>query len=46
MQLETCQQSTLNSNSNRTERIAKQTSAKKKTAVVFATHKFIGQKKN
>ncbi len=31
-------------NSIRAERIAKQTKAKKKTAVVFATHKFMGQK--
>ena len=31
-------------NSDRTKRIAKQTSAKKKTALVFATHKFMGQK--
>ena len=31
-------------NSNRTKRIAKQAGAKKKTAVVFATHKFMGQK--
>ena len=31
-------------NSDRTKRIAKQTRAKKKTAVVFATHKFMGQK--
>ena len=31
-------------NSTRAERIAKQAKAKKKTAVVFATHKFMGQK--
>ena len=31
-------------NSDRAERIAKQVKAKKKTAVVFATHKFMGQK--
>ena len=31
-------------NSIRAERIAKQAKTKKKTAVVFATHKFIGQK--
>ena len=31
-------------NSDRTERIAKQAKAKKKTARVFATHKFMGQK--
>ena len=31
-------------NSERAERIAKQAKAKKKTAVVFATHKFMGQK--
>ena len=31
-------------NSDRAERIAKQAKAKKKTAVVFATHKFMGQK--
>ena len=31
-------------NSERAERIAKQVKAKKKTAVVFATHKFMGQK--
>ena len=31
-------------NSDRAERIAKQTKKKKKTAVVFATHKFMGQK--
>ena len=31
-------------NSDRAERITKQAKAKKKTAVVFATHKFIGQK--
>ena len=31
-------------NSDRTERIAKQTKKKQKTAVVFATHKFMGQK--
>ena len=31
-------------NSDRAERIAKQTKTKKKTAVVFATHKFMGQK--
>ena len=42
MQFKNYQQSILNS--DRTERIAKQTPAKKKTAVVFATHKFMGQK--
>ncbi|WP_423907253.1 hypothetical protein [Candidatus Spongiihabitans sp.] len=42
MQLKTCQQNALNS--DRAERIAKQATAKKKTAVVFATHKFMGQK--
>lgn len=31
-------------NSDRAERIAKQTKKKQKTAVVFATHKFMGQK--
>ena len=31
-------------NSDRAERIAKQVKKKKKTAVVFATHKFMGQK--
>ena len=31
-------------NSDRAERIAKQAKKKKKTAVVFATHKFMGQK--
>ena len=31
-------------NSDRTERIANQTRTKKKTALVFATHKFMGQK--
>lgn len=31
-------------NSDRTERIAKQAKTKKKTAVVFATHKFMGQR--
>ncbi|MCY4614070.1 MAG: site-specific DNA-methyltransferase, partial [Nitrospira sp.] len=31
-------------NSDRAERIAKQTKKKKKTTVVFATHKFMGQK--
>ena len=31
-------------NSDRTKRIANQTRTKKKTAVVFATHKFMGQK--
>ena len=31
-------------NSDRSERIAKQAKKKKKTAVVFATHKFMGQK--
>ena len=31
-------------NSDRTERIAKQVKKKQKTAVVFATHKFMGQK--
>ncbi len=31
-------------NSERAKRIAKQAKAKKKTAVVFATHKFMGQK--
>ena len=31
-------------NSDRAERIAKQVKAKKKTAIVFATHKFMGQK--
>ncbi len=31
-------------NSTRAERIAKQAKAKEKTAVVFATHKFMGQK--
>ncbi len=31
-------------NSDRAERITKQAKAKKKTAVVFATHKFMGQK--
>ncbi len=31
-------------NSTRAQRIAKQAKAKKKTAVVFATHKFMGQK--
>ena len=31
-------------NSDRAERIAKQTKKKKKTALVFATHKFMGQK--
>ncbi len=31
-------------NSTRVERIAKQVKTKNKTAVVFATHKFIGQK--
>ena len=31
-------------NSERAERIAKQAKTKKKTAVVFATHKFMGQK--
>lgn len=31
-------------NSDRAERIAKQAKAKKKTALVFATHKFMGQK--
>ncbi|MGI9229821.1 MAG: site-specific DNA-methyltransferase, partial [Gammaproteobacteria bacterium] len=31
-------------NSDRADRIAKQAKTKKKTAIVFATHKFIGQK--
>ncbi len=31
-------------NSDRAERIAKQVKKKQKTAVVFATHKFMGQK--
>ena len=31
-------------NSDRAERIPKQAKAKKKTAIVFATHKFMGQK--
>ncbi len=31
-------------NSDRAERVAKQAKTKKKTAVVFATHKFVGQK--
>ena len=31
-------------NSERAERISKQAKAKKKTAIVFATHKFMGQK--
>ncbi len=31
-------------NSHRAERIGKQTKTKKKTAIVFATHKFMGQK--
>ena len=31
-------------NSDRAERIAKQAKTKKKTAIVFATHKFMGQK--
>ena len=31
-------------NSDRAERIAKQTKKKQKTAIVFATHKFMGQK--
>ena len=31
-------------NGERAERIAKQATAKKKTAIVFATHKFMGQK--
>ena len=39
MQFKNYQQSILNRN-----RTAKQTRAKKKTSVVFATHKFMGQK--
>ena len=42
MQLKNYHQNALNS--HRSERIAKQTKAKKKTAIVFTTHKFMGQK--